>query len=72
MMNPDMLGKTDNPEELADLIDKLMAQGSGHVNIAADTNGEGMKIDTINSTDCGAKGACMQPTETSIDPDAED
>ncbi|MDE5621362.1 MAG: hypothetical protein K2O29_07635 [Ruminococcus sp.] len=72
MMNPDMLGKTDNPEELADLIDKLMAQGSGHVNIAADTNGEGMKIDMVNSTDCGAKGACMQPTETSIDPDAED
>ncbi|MDE6666146.1 MAG: hypothetical protein K2K14_08200 [Ruminococcus sp.] len=72
MMTPHILGKSDNPEELADLIDKLMAQGSGHVNIASDADGEGLKVDTVNSTDCGAKGACMQPTETSVDPDDED
>ncbi|MDE5771107.1 MAG: hypothetical protein K2I06_05685 [Ruminococcus sp.] len=72
MVTPDMLGKSDSPEELADLIDQLMAQGSGHVNIATDKDGGGMKIDTVNSTDCGAKGACMQPTETSVDPDEED
>ena len=71
MVTPDMLGKSDSPDELADLIDKLMAQGSGHVNISSDKGGEGMKVDTVNSTDCGAKGACMQPTETSISPDED-
>ena len=60
MDNPD---KKRSPAELADLIDQLMAQGSGHVNIisAEDT---GLKVDTVKSTDiCGAKGACCQPTE---------
>ena len=49
-------------EELADLIDQLMAQGSGHVNIVG--NGSELKVDTVKSTDiCGTKGACCQPTE---------
>lgn len=65
-----MLGQTDNPQELADLIDKLMAEGSGHVNISSDESDGGLKVDTVNSTDCGTKGACMQPTE--LDPDDED
>ncbi len=56
-----------SPQELADLIDQLMAQGSGHVNIAADSS-DGLRVDTVKSTDCGtAKGACCQPTENAID-----
>lgn len=51
-----------SPAELADLIDQLMAQGSGHVNIVG--NGSELKVDTVKSTDiCGTKGACCQPTE---------
>ena len=51
-----------SPAELADLIDKLMAQGSGHVNIIG--NGSELKVNTVKSTDiCGTKGACCQPTE---------
>lgn len=71
MITPDMLGNTESPEALADLIDRLMSEGSGHVNVASN-DGNGLKIDTVNSTDCGTKGACMQPTETSVDPDDED
>lgn len=67
MITPDMLGKTDNPEELADLIDQLMSQGNGHVNIDVIEDGKGLRVDTINSTDCGKKGACMQPTELETD-----
>ncbi|WP_173386379.1 hypothetical protein [Ruminococcus flavefaciens] len=64
MITPDMLGKTDDPSELADLIDKLMEQGSGHVNIVSEGNSDGLKVDTVKSTDvCGTKGACCQPTE---------
>lgn len=60
-----------NPQELAELIDQLMAGGSGHVNIIADENSE-LKVDIFNSTDfCGNKGACCQPTEDAID-DEED
>ena len=52
------------PDELADLIDQLMSQGSGHVNITSDGSGDGLKVDTVKSTDvCGTKGACCQPTE---------
>ena len=51
-----------SPAELADLIDQLMLQGSGHVNIVG--NGSELKVDTVKSTDiCGTKGACCQPTE---------
>ena len=54
--------KNSSPAELADLIDQLMAQGSGHVNIVG--NGSELKVDTVKSTDiCGTKGACCQPTE---------
>lgn len=64
MITPDMLGKTDAPSELADLIDKLMEQGSGHVNIVSEESSDGLKVDTVKSTDvCGTKGACCQPTE---------
>ena len=67
MITPDMLGKTDDPSELADLIDQLMEQGSGHVNIVSG-NGSELKVNTVKSTDiCGTKGAYCQPTENAID-----
>lgn len=55
-----------SPAELADLIDELMAQGSGHVNIIYKDDAGELTVDTVKSTDCGtgaAKGACCQPTE---------
>ena len=59
-----------SPAELADLIDQLMSQGSGHVNIIG--SGSELKVDTVKSTDiCGTKGACCQPTEDAIDEDDE-
>lgn len=62
--------RSQTPEELAELIDKLMVQGSGHVNILADESGNGLKIDTVKSTDiCGTNGACCQPTENAVDED---
>ena len=71
MITPDMLGKTDDPSELADLIDQLMAQGSGHVNIVSDNSGDGLKVNTVKSTDiCGTKSACCQPTE--LEPEDDD
>ncbi len=57
---------TDNNDkdakELADMIDKLMASGSGHVNVKCDESGK-IKADTAKSTDC-CKGnmACSIPT----------
>ena len=64
MTQQDILKAPDAPEELADLIDKLMAQGSGHVNISVNGNSPQVSVQTVKSTDCsGAKGACMQPTE---------
>lgn len=58
------------PEELTDLIDELMSQGSGHINIFSDESGSGVKVDTVRSTDiCVTKGACCQPTEDAVDED---
>lgn len=60
----------ETPEELADLIDSLMLRGSGHINIIAGENAQSVEVNVINSTDyCGNKGACCQPTESSIDDD---
>ncbi len=53
----------DDPQELADLIDSLMADGSGHVNIISDADSSELKVNVVNSTDyCGNKGACCQHT----------
>lgn len=53
--------------ELADMIDKLMREGNNTVNVKTSENGEykvdGIKVQTFNTTDCGIKGACCQPTE---------
>ena len=71
MKSADIKGSAGSPEELADLIDQLMSDGTGHVNILPSDKGEGFKIETVNSTDCGVKGACCQPTEDAVD-DTED
>ena len=58
----------DDPDELANLIDRLMAQGNGHINITADENNNGLSVSTVKSTDCTSKkGACCQPNETDDD-----
>ncbi len=60
----------DEASELADLIDKLMGEGSGHINIRSGDNGGSVTVDTVNSTECsGNKGACCQPTELDEDED---
>ena len=68
-MNNDILSPENrSPEELAELIDKLFSQGSGHINVTYDDNGDGLKVNTVKSTDiCGVKGACCQPTENAVD-----
>lgn len=66
------MSQPNNPQELADLIDSLMAGGSGHVNIKSDDGESEIKVDIVNSTDyCGNKGACCQPTENAIDEDED-
>ena len=68
-MNNEILSPENrSPEELAELIDKLFSQGSGHINVTYDDNGDGLKVNTVKSTDiCGVKGACCQPTEDAVD-----
>ncbi len=58
-------------DELVEMIDKLMQQGGGRVNIKADDSADGIRVSTFISTDCadGAKGACCQPTELDAEPD---
>ena len=51
-------------DELADLIDKLMSSGTQHLNLDV---GETARVQTINSTDCGKKGACAVPNLSAVD-----
>ena len=67
MKEPETNKNAQSPEELVELLDKLMAGGNGHVNITSDENGGGLNVETVNSTDCGIKGACCQPTEKAVD-----
>ena len=57
-------------DELAAMLDELMAQGTQHVNL---TVGAQTRIQTVNSTECGPKGACAVPNFelNDEDPDAE-
>lgn len=52
-------------DDIVDMIESLMASGTGHLTITPDAleNG-GIKVDTYRSMDC-SKGnmACCQPTE---------
>ena len=57
-------GKVD---ELVEMIDRLMTDGSGSLVINVDENGSGIKVSTTGSKDCGIQGACMQPNEKSED-----
>ncbi len=50
------------PEDLVSVIDKLISQGTGHLVIDLDEEGEGIKYTTVQTNDCGM-GACAQPTE---------
>lgn len=63
MINNDISGIARSPEELADLIDSLMEGGTGHINVLSQQDGGGLTVETVNSTDCGIKGACAQPNE---------
>ncbi len=69
MLESNIKGTTSSPEELADLIDQLMSEGTGHVNIFPEENGGSLTVETVNSTDCGVKGACCQPTELETEED---
>lgn len=51
------------PEDLASVIDKLMADGSGHLTVDLNNMEDGITFTTVNSSDCGKLGACAQPTE---------
>ncbi len=51
-------------DELVEMIDKLMENGSGHIVIDTEETEEGIKVKTYRSSDCApGKGACCQPNE---------
>ena len=55
----------DKSDELVDMIEKLMEDGSGHLTISEDDlMGGGMSVKTYRSMDCSMGNmACCQPTE---------
>lgn len=56
-------------DELVEMLDKLMSEGGGHVNVSAGEEfAEGVRVDTFKSSDCGL-GACCQPNEEAPDED---
>ena len=57
-------------DELAAMLDELMAQGTQHINLNV---GDQTRIQTVNSTECSPKGACAVPNFelNDEDPDAE-
>ncbi len=59
------------PEDLASVIDKLMADGSGHLHVDLNDMENGITFTTVRSNDCGTLGACAQPTEL-LDEDDDD
>lgn len=57
----------DNQEKIDDLVamlDQLMSNGGGHINVKVEDEDGSMQVETVNSTACSLQnGACAQPTE---------
>ena len=47
-----------DPDELAALLDSLVAGGTQHINLEI---GEQTRVQTVNSTECSRPGACALP-----------
>ena len=65
------MNNSQNPQELAELIDSLMSEGNGHVNVIVNSEDD-MTVNVIKSAEYCGKGACCQPTENAIDDEQED
>ena len=50
-------------DDLVRMIDKLIAEGDGHLTIEVDESESGIRVNRFSTTDCGKTGACAQPTE---------
>lgn len=52
-----------NVDDIVSMIDNMMANGHGHVNVSVDPDAVGKTVTTLGCTDC-AKGdtACSIPT----------
>ena len=57
-------------DELVAMLDALIENGTQHINL---TVGDITRVQTVNSTDCGPKGACAVPNfeQNDEDPEAE-
>ncbi len=52
---------SNDAKQLAEMLDRLCEQGSGHINVTAD--GDSISTQTMNSTECcGGNTACSIPT----------
>lgn len=60
--------ETITENDLLELIDRLMADGSQHINVKV---GAETQVQTVSSTDCGRTGACAVPNFDYNDEDAE-
>ncbi len=56
-------------DELVEMLDKMMSEGTGHVNIVANDESSNIEISTVKSNDCSKNTACMQPNEKAPDED---
>lgn len=55
-------------DELVAMLDALIENGTQHINL---TVGDKTRVQTVNSTDCGPKGACAVPNFDLNDEDPE-
>lgn len=50
-------------QELVAMLDQLMSQGGGHVNVRVDEQNAPVQVETTRSTDCASGNmACQIPT----------
>ena len=58
----------DKVDDLVAMLDRLMEQGGGHINVKVESEDGAVEVETTNSMACSlAQGACAQPTELEIE-----
>ncbi len=56
------MNNTDDAKKLAEMLDKLCAAGTGHINVTREGDGFDITEQTQSSMDCCKNMACSIPT----------
>ncbi|MFI3283841.1 MAG: hypothetical protein R3Y57_02030 [Erysipelotrichaceae bacterium] len=59
-------------QDLVAMLDQMMNDGCGHINVQVEGDGDTLSVETTNTTACSINSACAQPTELTLEEGDQD